>query len=403
MHNKPLLSVIIPTYNGAEYIEDAIGSVINQTFRDLEIIVVDDGSTDETLFLIEKLAGLYPQIRLLQQPNAGAQAARNNGIVHSYGQFIALLDQDDRWLPSYLEYTLPHLNKFPIVTADLQLINQKGEITDKWKKVRLVSLSLPYILIRAGHVSPSGLVFRKDFWKKIGPFDENLDVTGDIDWLIRSALAGGKINCVPFPLWQYRLHSSNTSRNISLTTTQLGLILERTYQGSKLPAKVIRYRSQAFLIHYLTGASKFYSKKDLPTARHYLEQAYKIAPFLFFSLQTFISFFGVFAEISERDLTKYSNELVSFIQAIGKSNLEQSRLGGLGYFTLCLLFLKAKPGLALTYLLMAFKNWPLVLLEPGIYHTLISYTRIYSLEIFYRLRYKLLNRNKKVVLGYDTK
>lgn len=101
MDNAPTVSVIIPTYNRRNLVELALVSVVQQTYQDYEIIVVDDGSTDGTASWV----GLhYPQVRLIQrQENQGVAAARNIGVCEARGRFIAFLDSDDQWLPTYLE------------------------------------------------------------------------------------------------------------------------------------------------------------------------------------------------------------------------------------------------------------------------------------------------------------
>lgn len=388
----PLVSVIIPAYNGAKYIETAINSVLAQTVTNLEIIVVDDGSTDDTITIVEQIAHFHPKIKLLRQPNAGAQAARNNGIRHSSGEIIGMLDQDDCWLPQYLEYMLPLLKNHPIAIADLQVINSAGQVINKWQKARLVSLSLPYILIRIGIVSPSAMLFRKDFWEKIGPFEVEMEVSGDADWLVRAVLSGAKPVSVPFPLWQYRVHSSNTSHNTALMTEHAGWVLDRAYSHTDLPANVIKYKPQAYLIHYMAGAAKFYARNEAATVHEYLDKAREIAPFHFFSLQTFITFLKVFAQVSGQDLNQSGAKAVDFVAAAGRGRREQARLQALGYLTLALLILKTRPRLAVAILLQALKAWLWVLAEPGLYYTLGSYSRIYLLETFYRLRYKISAR-----------
>lgn len=97
-----LVSIIMPCYNGAEYIEETINSVLKQTYQNWELLIIDDGSNDESVNIVKK----YQQdqrVKLIQQINAGSAAARNNGIRHSKGQYVVLLDSDDIWLPKFLE------------------------------------------------------------------------------------------------------------------------------------------------------------------------------------------------------------------------------------------------------------------------------------------------------------
>lgn len=119
LHATSLVSVIIPTYNSAPYIVDAIGSVLAQTYQNLEIIVVDDGSNDNTR---EVLVRYRDKITCLYQENRGVSAARNRGMQHAQGEFIALLDADDIWLPTKLERQL----RFMFEHMDVELVSRTG-------------------------------------------------------------------------------------------------------------------------------------------------------------------------------------------------------------------------------------------------------------------------------------
>ena len=103
MKQKPQISVIIPTYNRGWILKEAVDSVLSQHYTDFELIVVDDGSTDNTLALLQTYKG---RLKILQQENLGVSAARNLGIENSCGQYIAFLDSDDLWLPEKLSFQL---------------------------------------------------------------------------------------------------------------------------------------------------------------------------------------------------------------------------------------------------------------------------------------------------------
>src|SRR5207302_10235349 len=97
-----LVSAIIPAFNDAATIERTVSSVLNQTYSDLEVLVVDDGSTDQTAALVQSMADVDHRIRLLQKPNGGLASARNHGIAHAGGEFIAPIDADDLWHPEQI-------------------------------------------------------------------------------------------------------------------------------------------------------------------------------------------------------------------------------------------------------------------------------------------------------------
>ena len=108
--NKPLVSVIVPTYNCGPFVAEALDSILSQDWQPLEVIAVDDGSTDDTLQVLQRYAG---RIRLLQQPNGGPAAARNLAVRESRGEYLAFLDADDLWLPGHLRVLVSHLQDHP--------------------------------------------------------------------------------------------------------------------------------------------------------------------------------------------------------------------------------------------------------------------------------------------------
>ncbi len=108
---KGLVSIITPCYNGAKYISETIDSVLKQTYSDWEMIIIDDGSKDDSAAIVREYEKKDGRIRLIQQKNAGSAAARNNGIRQAEGQYIALLDADDIWLPEFLEKQIAFMKK----------------------------------------------------------------------------------------------------------------------------------------------------------------------------------------------------------------------------------------------------------------------------------------------------
>src|SRR5438874_1624069 len=125
--SRPLVSVVIPTYNSAHYIGEAVQSVLAQTYTNFEVIVVDDGSTDDTRERLESVAG---RIRYLYQPNGGVSKARNRGIQEARGELIAFLDGDDEWLPEKLAKQLAYMRanpSSPLVHADVYQLHEPEE------------------------------------------------------------------------------------------------------------------------------------------------------------------------------------------------------------------------------------------------------------------------------------
>lgn len=194
----PLVTVIIPTYNRLKFLAEAVDSVLNQTFKDFELLIIDDGSTDGTH---ERFSNAAPPIRYIHQPHTGVSAARNRGIKEAEGSFIAFLDSDDCWLPEKLAVQVDFLQKHPEVLicqteekwircgkhANPKNIHKKpsGNVFDK-------SLLLCVI-------SPSAVMMRKKFFEIVGLFDEKLPVCEDYDLWLRAAYRM-EVPLIPKPL-----------------------------------------------------------------------------------------------------------------------------------------------------------------------------------------------------------
>lgn len=181
------VSVIIPTYNRGWALKRAVDSVRAQTFRDFELIVVDDGSQDDTADI---LAAYETDIRVIRQPNAGVSAARNAGIRAAGGEFIAFLDSDDYWLPEKLHVQIAYFDRHPAAlicqTEEIWIRNGKRVNPKKVHKKpsgRIFRASLALCL-----VSPSAVMLRRELFIEIGGFDETLPACEDYDlWLRISA------------------------------------------------------------------------------------------------------------------------------------------------------------------------------------------------------------------------
>src|SRR4051794_12933269 len=111
MTDHPLVSVIVPVFNGVEYVGEAIESALRQTYTNIEVIVVDDGSTDHTRSVVKSLAGRDGRVRLVGQANGGVARARNQGILFARGEMIAPLDADDLWAPNKIERQMSRMRE----------------------------------------------------------------------------------------------------------------------------------------------------------------------------------------------------------------------------------------------------------------------------------------------------
>ena len=228
-HNK-MVSVVIPVHNGGKFIVETIRSVLNQNYPAIEIIVINDGSSDNTSELVESLMSGFPEIKMIHQEKSGVSIARNNGLTVSKGEFIAFLDADDVWLPDFLRSRVSFLNAHEVafaVTAGYEIINEKSERTGI-KKVGNYKVSLSDILQwKANYITiPSGILFRKEYIKKSGGFNESLSNNADQEIIMRILAAGNDFYTLPECNWLYRRHSSNMSSNISLLKKDTFLVYQ---------------------------------------------------------------------------------------------------------------------------------------------------------------------------------
>ena len=175
-------SVIIPTYNRKEVLARALDSVIAQTLEAQEVIVVDDGSTDNTKEFITRN---YPQVIFLRQENRGVSAARNYGFQHAKGEWIALLDSDDEWLPRKMEWQCAELKGSNLLVCHTEEIwVRNGVRVNAKKKHKKKRGDIFSDCLSLCAMSPSSIVLHRDLWNEFDGFDENFIVCEDYDlWL----------------------------------------------------------------------------------------------------------------------------------------------------------------------------------------------------------------------------
>lgn len=210
MSEKPLVSVVIPTYNNGELAVDAVESALMQTWRPIEVIVVDDGSSDDTA---ERMGAFGDRIKFLKRDHVGAAAARNAGIRAGSGSVIAFLDSDDIWKQDKLEKSVPPLlkdKKIGVVYTDFEVIDLKTGIHQYTPCYRKSGDLRRQIFMECRGVSTSTIVTRRNCLRNVGLFDESLVRCQDWELFIRLA-EEYEFNFVPEVLTIRRLHSGGLS------------------------------------------------------------------------------------------------------------------------------------------------------------------------------------------------
>lgn len=235
----PAVSVIIPAYNVADYIGEALDSVFAQTFTDYEVVVINDGSPD-TPQLEQALAPYLPRILYLKQENRGAAAARNAGLRVARGRFVAFLDSDDFWLPDYLAEQIKFIDSSgaDLVYADALLIGDSPlagrtymETAPSHGEVTAESL----LALRC-NVITSGVIARRRLVIEVGMFDEAIRRAHDFDLWLRLAKHGARLTYQRRVLLKHRILESGLSGDIISQQQRALQVLERIRQRGDLTA-----------------------------------------------------------------------------------------------------------------------------------------------------------------------
>lgn len=277
----PRVSVIIPTYNRYNYLKNAIDSILEQTVNDLEIIIIDDASNDNTPSILRDFND--NRIKYIRHAvNKGGSAARNTGIKESSSEYIAFLDDDDLWLPGKLEEQLNLIKQLPpdfgAVSCDYYLTNNIGSLfkaetplkqNDRYMAKSKFSLSND-LLLNNYVGSTSQVLVKKLCFERVGNFDTELKSCQDLDMWIRIARVF-KFTYVDKPLIIYRLHQHKISRDLN------ALIQGHEKLFDKYKSEYIKNRAAHCHIIFQIGIY-YLRKSDIKIGRQYIIRALKLNP-----------------------------------------------------------------------------------------------------------------------------
>lgn len=276
----PQVSIIIPTYNRAHFIKQAVESALIQTYQDFELIVVDDGSTDDTKQVLADYAG---RLQYIYQPNQGRSAARNRGIELAQGEYIAFLDSDDLWLPNKLSRQVPALDTAPdnvaLVHGYKQIVDEKLNPIPLWE----TRLRRYYALAEKGQetyenylhsacIFTSTILIRKSALVAIGNYDTTLYALEDLDLYLRLLLKSYTFTFISEPpLIKYRSHNNNTD---NLTSNQHYLRVYEKHLSQCCQLEDEKQVAQAQTLLYQALASTYYRLGSYHQARDYWHKAF---------------------------------------------------------------------------------------------------------------------------------
>jgi len=272
----PKVTVVVPAYNVSNYIQEALASLEKQTFSDFEVLIVDDGSTDNTADVVQKFCQRDSRFKLLQKSNGGLSSARNYGIRHAQGEYIALLDGDDVYHKDKLATHVARLYS----RADVGLVySASGTIRDDGKPTFITLSGKPInpnpllaLLCKNFIGHGSNAVFRRCLIEEVGGFNESLRSWEDVDlWLRIAATQKWHFHREKRILCYYRVRPSGLSFNIVQMQACGEQVLKDAYQRSPDLVKPMLPTAYAYMYRYLTRLSL--QGGDMEAARKFIRQA----------------------------------------------------------------------------------------------------------------------------------
>lgn len=271
------VSVIIPAYNQAVYVGKAIQSVLDQSYPNLECVVVDDGSKDHTYKIVNEFTDR--RILYIRQLNQGLSAARNTGLTISSGEYISFLDSDDLFTPDKLSKLVDVLEKNPdiaMAAGSAYLINHNDEPIKRQFSSTLPADTSKLLLGNPLHVG--SVVLRRAWQEKVGLFDTNLKSYEDWDFWLRLALVGGKMHSIKETVSYYRFHTAQMTRNRSQMTHASFSVLDKTFSTDNLPPEWIALKEKAYSQAFLRAAANDFVSNEFTEAKDNLSQAFQKNP-----------------------------------------------------------------------------------------------------------------------------
>jgi glycosyltransferase involved in cell wall biosynthesis len=249
----PKVSVVIPAYNSMKYLPETVDSVLGQTFIDFEILIINDGSTDNICEWFTQIKD--PRVKLISQENKGLSGARNTGIANAQGEYIAFLDADDLWEPSKLEKQVFCLDNNPevgLVHTWMLLIDEHSQSTGRVLKSNLEGYVWEKLLERNSIACPSVIV-RRSCLDIVGGFDPNLRSVEDWDMWIRLS-RHYRFAAIQEPLAYYRQLSSSMSKNWKVMEKAFQQVIEKAFQS--VSSSIIYLKNHSYGYAYLCLAWK---------------------------------------------------------------------------------------------------------------------------------------------------
>ncbi len=267
---KPKVSIIIPAYNAIKYLPETVESVLKQSFTDFELLIINDGSSDNTVEWVSSISD--SRVRLISQENKGLSGARNTGITSSKGEYISFLDADDIWEPTKIEKQVYKLDNDPTVGLVYTWVKyfyediESVRLGDPDAEGNVLKAILEANVVMCG----SNAMVRRFCFEEVGKFDENLTSIEDWDMWIRIA-SKYSFAVVKEALVYYRQHNSNMSKNYEMMIQNFNKVFERAFQ--LVPPDLFYIKEKAYGRVYLHLAWIAWDRADYKISSVFLEKA----------------------------------------------------------------------------------------------------------------------------------
>ncbi|MEO2022868.1 MAG: glycosyltransferase [Pirellulaceae bacterium] len=274
----PRVSVVIPAFNVGRYLTQSIHSALNQTFSDIEVIVADDGSTDDTAIIARAVED--PRVKLIQKSNGGCASARNAGLREAAGEYIAFLDGDDYWCESKIETELEFLDNNPqvdLVFCLSRMVDESGTHLGLQKYNEQRTYTFEDLLRENAVGNGSAILMRRSIFEQTGDFNEQLVASSDLEmWLRVTRLRPDNFVCLPIALVCYRRRNQQTTASWRRMANAYQQVLDLARAAE--PEAVARVEPYSRYNKYRYHAFLAMEAGEFRAAARLLLASYKAAP-----------------------------------------------------------------------------------------------------------------------------
>ncbi|MGA7627340.1 MAG: glycosyltransferase family 2 protein [Methanoregula sp.] len=271
----PLVSIITPSFNKGSYIEETILSIRNQTYKNIEHIIIDGGSTDETLAILKRYDG---QIFWISEPDQGQSDAINKGWKMAHGDIIAYLNADDTYTKDAVRIAVEYFNKHPdvgMVYGDGILTDEKGTFL---RALHAGEFSLRDLIYCRNNILQPAVFLRRSLYEKIGGIDENLHLAMDLDYWIRAGLLF-KIKYIPHTLATAKIyHDAKSVALMHRYVNDYESILKKVFADPHLPKDLAAEKYEVYNYVYVKGGLDYIHLGKRREGMRYLGKAFRMNP-----------------------------------------------------------------------------------------------------------------------------